>query len=74
MQQLISDAPNHRSLQGRRFSATRLEMCLRRVQPWIEADFDEACARGMRADLQALNEIMRHYIGTCTSGRTPGYR
>jgi hypothetical protein len=74
MQQLISDAPNHRSLQGRRFSATRLQMCLRRVQTWIEADFDEACARGMRADLQALNDIMRHYIGTCTSGRAPGYR
>jgi hypothetical protein len=73
MQQLIYDAPRHRSLQGRRVNATRLQMCLTRIQGWIEADFDEACSRGMRADLQALNNIMRHYIGTCTSGRA-GYR
>jgi hypothetical protein len=69
MQQLIADAPNHPTLRGRQFSATRLQMCLGRIQYWIEADFDEACSRGKRADLQALNNIMRHYIGTCTSGR-----
>jgi hypothetical protein len=73
LQQLIYDAPNHPSLRGRRFNATRLQMCLTRSQRWIEADFDEACSLGMQANLQALNMIMRHHIATCTTGRPGSY-
>ncbi len=74
LQQLFRDAPNHSSLRGRQVSGTRLELCLSRMERWIEADFDEACSRGRAANLQALNDIMRHYIVSCTSGRSGGYR
>ncbi len=73
LQQLFRDAPNHSSLRGRSFSGTRLELCLSRMERWIEADFDEACSRGRAANMQALNDIMRHYIVSCTSGRRASY-
>jgi hypothetical protein len=75
LRQMIYDAPNDRSLQGRQVNATRLQMCLERSQRWIEADFHEACSRGKRENLQVLNNIFNQYLTSCTSGRMrSGYR
>ncbi len=70
---MIDEAPNRRSLYGRQVNGARLQMCLRRSESWIEADFHEACSRGQRESLQVLNNIFEQYISSCTSGRVGGY-
>ena len=75
LQQMINNSPNHPMLRGRQINGTRLQMCLERSFRWIEADFHEACSRGKRESLQALNDIFTQYISGCSSGGTqPGYR
>ncbi len=74
LQQMINDSPDHPMLRGRQINGTRLQICLERSFRWIEADFHEACSRGQRSNLQALNDIFTQYVSGCTSGRTRGYR
>lgn len=64
--QLIADA--FRSGPGQRYpylNRTRIQRCLEPYRGQLVDDFEELCARGQRADLQAMNRTLRTYTWSC---------
>ena len=43
----------------------RIEQCLVRMIPSIEADFDGTCDQGLKAPMTALDDILKNYAYTC---------
>lgn len=56
-----------RSPEVRRIKIDRgaLERCLEAEGARIRDAFDDACAEGLEADLDALERIFRHYVANC---------
>jgi hypothetical protein len=55
---------------GREYTSinrTQTRRCLESYRNQMIDDFDELCSRGMRADLQALNNTFRSYVWSCAS-------
>ncbi len=52
---------------GRSYQVNRgqIERCLQRSAQNISYDFDDACANGRTAGMQALNTIFKNYIWSC---------
>ncbi|HVN40139.1 MAG TPA: hypothetical protein VMW19_18405 [Myxococcota bacterium] len=63
---LIGDA--FRSAPSQRYpylNRTRIQRCLEPYRAQLVDDFEELCARGQRADLQAMNRTLRNYTWSC---------
>ena len=62
---LIQDVTESNS--ARRYSGNRraVARCMERHANSIHYDFDDACAQGMRTNMQALNRIMKSYTWSC---------
>ena len=54
---------------GREYQVNRgqIERCLQRSAQNIGYDFDDACADGRSAGMQALNTIFKNYIWSCVN-------
>ena len=52
---------------GREYQVNRgqIERCLRESAQDIEYDFEDSCANARSAGMQALNNILKHYIWSC---------
>ena len=52
---------------GREYGISRQSVarCLERNAASIAEDFDDACAEGMRANLQALNRVFKSWAWSC---------
>ncbi len=52
---------------GREYQVNRgqIERCLQRSAQNMGYDFDDACADGRSAGMQALNNIFKHYVWSC---------
>lgn len=66
LDRMIEDALS--SSAARRYTSlnrTRTRRCLEDLRGGMVDDFDEACSRGMQADMQVLNRIFKNYIWSC---------
>ena len=57
------------SSRGRQFNVNRaaVQRCLERQSRNIQYEFDDICSEGRRANLQALDTALKHYVWSCVN-------